>query len=109
MNVNPFGLNSVYTKTNPSTMNANQSCGLHFGAGSGDYDCYQSSVPKKKENFWQKWKKWIIGGTVAVGAGILGIVGYNKGWFGKAKEAVKALPKTEPSKPGNDFETALKT
>ena len=51
-------------------MNANQSCGLHFGAGSGDYDCYQSSVPKKKENFWQKWKKWIIGGTVAVGGNV---------------------------------------
>ena len=109
MNVNPFGLNSVYTKTNPSTMNANQSCGLHFGAGSGDYDCYQSSVPKKKENFWQKWKKWIIGGTIAVGVGILGIVGYNKGWFDKAKEAVKALSKTNPDNLGNDLEKALKT
>ena len=109
MNLNPFGLNSVYTKTNPSPMNANQSCGLHFGAGSGDYDCYQSSVPKKKENFWQKWKKWIIGGTVAVGAGILGIVGYNKGWFGKAIEAVKALSKTNPDNLGNDLEKALKT
>ena len=105
MNVNPFGLNSIYKNNLPST-NINQSCDLYFGADSGGYDCYQSSVPKKKENLWQKWKKWIIGGTVAVGVGVLGIVGYNKGWFSKAKEAAKTLPKV--NKPKNEFETALK-
>ena len=106
MNVNPFGSSSIYTNITPSTMNANQSCGLRFGASSDDYDYYNSSVPKKKESFWQKWKKAIIGGFVTVGVGILGVVGYNKGWFSKAKNV--ASSRSSQPKP-NNFETALKT
>ena len=106
MNVNPFGSNSIYTNSTPNTMNANQSGGLRFGASSDDYDYYNSSVPKKKESFWQKWKKVIIGGFVTVGVGILGIVGYNKGWFSKAKNV--ATSRSSQPKP-NNFETALKT
>ena len=106
MNVNPFGSSSIYTNSTPNTMNANQSCGLRFGASSDDYDYYNSSVPKKKESFWQKWKKVIIGGFVTVGVGILGIVGYNKGWFSKAKNV--ATSRSSQPKP-NNFETALKT
>ena len=106
MNVNPFGSSSIYTNSTPNTMNANQSCGLRFGASSDDYDYYNSSVPKKKESFWQKWKKVIIGGFVTVGVGILGVVGYNKGWFSKAKNVATNRP-SQP-KP-NNFETALKT
>ena len=106
MNVNPFGSNSIYTNSTPNTMNANQSCGLRFGASSDDYDYYNSSVPKKKESFWQKWKKVIIGSFVTVGVVILGIVGYNKGWFSKAKNV--ATSRSSQPKP-NNFETALKT
>ena len=106
MNVNPFGSSSIYTNSTPNTMNANQSCGLRFGASSDDYDYYNSSVPKKKESFWQKWKKVIIGGFVTVGVGILGVVGYNKGWFSKAKNV--ATSRSSQPKP-NNFETALKT
>ena len=106
MNVNPFGSSSIYTNSTPSTMNANQSCGLRFGASSDDYDYYNSSVPKKKESFWQKWKKVIIGTFVTVGVGILGVVGYNKGWFSKAKNVATNGPsQTKP----NNFKTALKT
>ena len=106
MNVNPFGSSSIHTNSTPSTMNANQSCVLRFGASSDDYDDYQSSVPKKKESFWQKWKNVIIGTFATVGIGILGIVGYNKGWFSKAKNvATSSSPQTKP----NDLNAALQT
>ena len=102
MNINPFETNNIYTNKKPKTMRGNQSYGLSFGVNeNGGYDNYQSSVQKKEESFWQKWKNVIITGTVAVGAVVLGAVGYNKGWFGKIKKwfgktetkAVKEAPK----------------
>ncbi|MCI5823692.1 MAG: hypothetical protein MRZ90_02005, partial [Candidatus Gastranaerophilales bacterium] len=102
MNINPFGTNNIYTNKKPKTMRENQSYGLSFGANeNGGYDSYQLSAPKKEESFWEKWKNVIIAGTVAVGAVVLGVVGYNKGWFGKIKKwfdktetkAVKEAPK----------------
>ncbi|MCI5825047.1 MAG: hypothetical protein MRZ90_08940, partial [Candidatus Gastranaerophilales bacterium] len=102
MNINPFETNNIYTNKKPKTMRENQSYGLSFGVNeNGGYDSYQSSVQKKEESFWQKWKNVIIAGTVTVGAVVLGAVGYNKGWFGKIKKwfgktetkAVKEAPK----------------
>ena len=102
MNINPFETNNIYTNKKPKTMRGNQSYGLSFGANeNGGYDSYQLSAPKKEESFWEKWKNVIIAGTVAVGAVVLGAVGYNKGWFGKIKKwfgktetkAVKEAPK----------------
>ena len=96
MNINPFGTNNIYTNKKPKTMRGNQSYGLSFGVNeNGGYDNYQSSAPKKEESFWEKWKNVIIAGTVAVGAVVLGVVGYNKGLFGKIK---KWFGKTEAPK-----------
>ncbi|UKI40374.1 MAG: hypothetical protein L6V95_09235 [Candidatus Melainabacteria bacterium] len=60
MNVNPFGSSSIYTNSTPNTMNANQSCGLRFGASSDDYDYYNSSVPKKKKVFGKSGKRLLL-------------------------------------------------
>ena len=102
MNINSFETNNIYTNKKPKTMRGNQSYGLSFGVNeNGGYDFYQLSAHKKEESFWEKWKNVIIAGTVAVGAVVLGVVGYNKGWFGKIKKwfgktetkAVKEAPK----------------
>ena len=101
MNINPFGTNNIYTNKKPKTMKGNQSYGLSFGANENvGYDNYQSSAQKKEESFWEKWKNVIIAGTVTVGAVVLGVVGYNKGWFGKIKKwfgktEIKAVKETE--------------
>ena len=102
MNINSFETNNIYTNKKPKTMRGNQSYGLSFGVNeNGGYDFYQLSAHKKEESFWEKWKNVIIAGTVTVGAVVLGVVGYNKGWFGKIKKwfgktetkAVKEAPK----------------
>ncbi len=102
ININPFETNNIYTNKKPKTMRGNQSYGLSFGVNeNGGYDFYQLSAHKKEESFWEKWKNVIIAGTVTVGAVVLGVVGYNKGWFGKIKKwfgktetkAVKEAPK----------------
>ncbi|MCI5824252.1 MAG: hypothetical protein MRZ90_04865, partial [Candidatus Gastranaerophilales bacterium] len=96
MNINSFETNNIYTNKKPKTMRGNQSYGLSFGVNeNGGYDFYQLSAHKKEESFWEKWKNVIIAGTVAVGAVVLGVVGYNKGWFGKIK---KWFGKTEAPK-----------
>ena len=93
MNINSFETNNIYTNKKPKTMRGNQSYGLSFGVNeNGGYDFYQLSAHKKEESFWEKWKNVIIAVTVAVGAVVFGVVGYNKGWFGKT-EAPKAAEK----------------
>ena len=73
-------------------------------------DIYLTSSPEEEKSFWGKFKKWIIGGVVVVGAGVLSFIGYKKGWFKKTADKVIKLPvSTNQNDTAPKWQTALET
>ena len=89
---------------------------VRFGNGQ-NYDSFESSSSNKEtKSFWQKWEGVIIGGAGLLCVSILGVIGYNKGWFKKASDKIKdktgeTASKTASNAPKNvlNLETSLKT
>ena len=105
MKVNTLG-SSIIVKNMQNTK-PKQSFGSRFGVNSNSsYDNYQSNTLKQKEGVWQKRKKVITNSMAAIGMGILGIVLYSKGRFGKTKNVISSN-NFSPSK--NDLQISLKT
>ncbi len=71
---------------------------VRFGNGQ-NYDSFESSSSNKEtKSFWQKWKGIIIGGAGLLCVSILGVIGYNKGWFKKAGDKIKEITGKTSSK-----------
>ncbi len=88
---------------------------VRFGNGQ-NYDSFESSSNEKTKSFWQKWKGIIIGGAGLLCVSILGVIGYNKGWFKKVGDKIKEIAGKNSSKAASNaqenvqnLETNLKT
>ena len=115
-NINPFLNNRINSRQNVANQNNGAlNYNVRFGNGQ-NYDSFESSSNEKTKSFWQKWKGIIIGGAGLLCVSILGVIGYNKGWFKKASDKIKdktgeTASKTASNAPKNvlNLETSLKT
>ena len=97
-NINPFLNNGINSRQNVANQNNGAlNYNVRFGNGQ-NYDSFESSSNEKTKSFWQKWKGIIIGGAGLLCVSILGVIGYNKGWFKKAGDKIKEITGKTSSK-----------